>query len=156
MEGNLNKTQIPTDQNQPIDNAKVKNPMKILPPRPTLSESTHLEAAKQLDEHNKETNKQIEDDKIKLQKQQNITGTEREKKIIELFNRQACKVGIAPISKKHVLAVCESMTKKGILKRSEDHDTRVQRTIKSLVKTWTKKNLQIKEDDWNNIKVTEI
>ena len=48
------------------------------------------------------------------------------------------------------------MTKKGILKRSEDHDTRIQRTIKSLVKTWTEKNLQIKEDEWNNIKVTEI
>ena len=106
MEGNLNKTQVPNEQNQPIDCAKVKNPMKILPPRPTLSESTHLEAAKQLDKHNKETNRQIEDEKIKLKKQQNITGTEREKKIIELFNKQACKVGIAPITKKHVLAVC--------------------------------------------------
>ena len=48
------------------------------------------------------------------------------------------------------------MTKKGILKRSEEQNIRIQRTTKSLVKTWTKKNLQMNYNDWDDLKILKI
>ena len=156
MEGELLENQIVKDKIQPIDQVKVKNARKIMQPRPNLSASTHMEAAQNLEEHNQETKAQIEDDRIKMKKTQNITEKEREDKIVQLLSKASCKVGIAPLTKKQVSTVCNSMTNRGILKKTEPLDIRLQRTLRSLVKTWCKTNLKITEDDWDDIKLTEI
>ena len=48
------------------------------------------------------------------------------------------------------------MTKRGILKTSEDHKTRLQRTLKSMVKTWTKKYLKMDDEDWQQLQIMSI
>ena len=68
------------DNIQPIDTVKVKNARSKLPPRPNLSSSTHLEAQSKLKEHNIETRTKIEDDKVKIRKQHNITKQEEIRK----------------------------------------------------------------------------
>ena len=65
-------------------------------------------------------------------------------------------VGMAPLTKKHMLTVCNYMTDKGILKKTEPLDSRLQRTVCSLVNTWSKKHLKTTEEDWDKINVTEI
>ena len=95
-------------------------------------------------------------EKIKVKNQQNITKAERDEKINNMFDKASKIVGIAPITKKHIKLVCEQLTQKGILKRSETIDIRLQRTVKSLVKAWTIKNLLLTEEDWNKIGIKEI
>ena len=73
-----------------------------------------------------------------------------------MFDKQACTIGIAPISNDHVTRVCEELTKNGVILKSEDFKTRHQRTLKSLVKSWCKKNLGISCEEWDEIKVTKI
>ena len=85
-----------------------------------------------------------------------MTKNERDEKVTQMLSKSSCKIGIAPLTKKYTYAVCEHMTRKGILKRTEDLETRLQRTVKSLAKTWTKKYLRLTEKDWNEIKIIEM
>ena len=141
---------------QPLDYAKVTGARKTLPPRPQLSQSTHNEVKSSLKDHNQATKQKIQEKQIKMKKTQNITQHEKEKRIIEMMAKQSCTVGVAPISKDHVHRVCEQLTKNGDLKKTEDYDTRINRTVKSIVKAWTKKNLGMNETEWDGIDVTKI
>ena len=141
---------------QPLDNVKVKNVFKQLPPRPNLSTSTQVEAGESLEKHNQETARKIETNQTKLKKQTNLNKKEKEKAIEQMLAKSSCEIGIAPFTKKHTYKVCESMTQKGILKRSENLETRLQRTTRSLVMSWTKKNLKMTDNDWNDVKIKKI
>ena len=126
MEGNLEKEQVNRETLQPIDKVQVKNTRRILPSRQNLSDSTHQEASENLKQHNTETLQKLNEEKIKMKKQQNISKKERETKIVEMFARASCKMGLAPLSKKYTQTVCKQMTNKGIIKRSENLETRNQ------------------------------
>ena len=156
QDGNLLENQDNKEHNQPIDIVNVKNTRKKLPPRPKLSESTNGIVSNNLEILNIETKKQLDEEKMKMKKPQNISKTQRDKKIEEMFQAAACRIGIAPFTKSNTYKVCQLMTEKGILKKSETLDTRLQRTSKSLIKTWTKKNLDMKDEDWDEIDVSEI
>ena len=141
---------------QPIDLAPVKNPWRKMPPRPKLSVSIQAEAKTNLEEHNNLVKEKIESNDLKIKKPKNITKKERTSAIQSIMKKQSSVIGVAPISKKQIYTVCESMTKSGILKRSEDLGKRLQRTVKSLVKAWAKKNLKMDDEAWDEIKIKEI
>ena len=98
----------------------------------------------------------INDNEIKMKKPTKITQTQKEKMIENMFNKQACTIGIAPLSNDHVSRVCNDLTKKGVLDRTEPLKTRQERTLKSLVKSWCVKHLSVTEDEWDQIKVKKI
>ena len=141
---------------EPLDLAAVKTARVIHPPRPNLSTSTHMEAAVNLLKHNEETAKQLENNEIKLKKQSNMSRKEKDKTTEEMLAKSSTQVGIAPITKKQLYRLCDQMTKKGILKSTEEHKTRLQRTLKSMVKTWTKKYLKMDDEDWQELQITSI
>ena len=85
----------------------------------------HMEAAQNLNEYNKDILKKLEDDKLKLKKQQQISEEEWDEKVMQMLNKASCKVGIAPITKKQVQNMYKSMTEKGILKRTEPLEIRM-------------------------------
>ena len=126
---------------QPLDFAKVVNTRKHLPPRPSLSQSTHEEVQSNLKQHHQITKNKIQENQTKIKKQQNITKTERDKKISDMMNKQSRTIGVAPITKSHAYKVCDQLTKQGKLKDTESFESRLHRTVKSLVKQWASKNL---------------
>ena len=128
---------------QPIDYTKVNTARKILEPRPQLSMSTHQEVEEKLKEHNIEVRQKIIENEIKLKKPKDMTIKQKEKIIENIFTKQSRTIGIAPMTKDHAHRVCEELTQKGTIKKSEDYQTRLQRTIKSLVKSCCKNNLGI-------------
>ena len=65
---------------QPLDYAQVAKVRNNLPPRPKLSESTHVEVQEKLQEHNDAVKKKIDENEIKIAKQQNLTKKEKDKK----------------------------------------------------------------------------
>ena len=156
LDGNQIVTQEQRTHKQPLDNVKVKNIYKQLPPRPELSTSTQQEAGEKLDVHNKETAKQIEDNTTKMKKQMDIDKKDRDKIIEQMLARSSCELGIAPLTKQQTYKACELMTKKGILKRTENLDTRLQRTTRSLVKSWTKKHLQMEDNESSKVTVESL
>ena len=125
MDGNQETTEDQNDKVQPIDKVKVKNTYCNLPPCPNLSTSTQQEADLNLLIHNTVTNKQIEDYELKLREQKNMSKKEKDKATEELLTKSSCNIGIAPLTKNKTYTVSESMTKRGILKRSEDDNTRL-------------------------------
>ena len=82
---------------QPLDYAKVTNTRKNLPPRPTLSESTHQAVKENLKEQKVEMTNKINENQIKIKKPQQISKLEKESRIIEMMRKQSRTVGLAPI-----------------------------------------------------------
>ena len=145
-----------TENLQPIDKVTVRKHRTPLPPRPNMSTTTHTEAQNKLQQHNLEVKQQIDNHETKIKERQDIPKSHRDEKISKMFEKASRTVGIAPITQKHIKQVCELLTSKGILKRSEPYPIRIQRTIKSLVKAWTIKNLRLTEEDWDKITIKEI
>ena len=130
--------------NQPLDYAKVVTARRKLPPRPNLSMSTHKEVETNLKDHNEQIKQKIIEKEVKIRQPKTLNTKETKAHIEKMFAKATKTVGIGPIPKDHVYKVCEELTKKGVLKRSEDHQTRLKRTIKSVIKSWCKKTLQWK------------
>ena len=92
--------------------------------------------------------------KTKLQKA--MTAQDRDENISQMLNRASLHVGMGPIMAKHVDLVEENLIKRGVLKRSKPKINRRARTIKSLVKTWAMRNLNMTDRDWDDISIEEI
>ena len=52
-------------------------------------------------------------------------------------------IGFAPISNQHINRVATHLTKKGLLNKSDSFETRVEQTIKSLIKSWAAQHLKM-------------
>ena len=124
LSGKVPPNQQPRDHPQPLDFTKVTTAWKKLPPKQNLSNSTHQEVKHQLQQHNDDIKHKIENNEIKLKKPTKISTEQKEKMIENMFTKQACTIGIAPISNEHVSRVCADLTRKGIIKKSEPLKTR--------------------------------
>ena len=156
MSGTTEQTEQIKDTYQPLDYAGVVTARRQQQPKQVLSISTHEEVHNNLKNHNEQTKQKINENEIKMKKPKNITKKEKEKIVETMLDKASCTIGIAPIPKDHVRKVCEELTQKNVLKKTEDYPTRLQRTVKSLVKSWTKKHMGIEDEDWNEIKVKKI
>ena len=130
-----------------------------------VSRRTYKEQRKQLSQS---INNQVEDDLIKHFDKMNDKGEiktkpktkmnkdERDKTIVEMLKESSKYVGIAPISREHIIKVAEKLTNRGIIDKNAPYQSRIQTTIKSLVKSWTMKYLNMTEADWNLMQVDKI
>ena len=153
MEGN-EELETTRKEKQPMDWTKVKFPRKKREQRPNLTETMNEKVTEELNKH-------VEDNyrgtnKLKTKPQREMTEDQRLKIIQNMLQKSGLFVGIGPISKEHIDRVEKILINKGVLTKSEKPDIRKQRTIKSLVKSWTRKNLLMTEEDWDNIEVENI
>ena len=140
---------------QPIDYVRVKNVRKFQSDRPKLSDSMNTKVNSAL-EQQKLTKQENTNPNKKPTQEKYITADERRDKIEQMFARSAQYVGMAPFPKAAITRAIENMTKRGIFKPNETYDQRRQRTIKSLIKTWTRQNLKMEDEDWDNLDIKEI
>ena len=85
-----------------------------------------------------------------------MTEEDRDYYIERMFNKSSKIVGIAPLTNEHITKVEANLLKKGVLKKTESPTIRRQRTIKSLVKSWAQKNLDMSDRDWSSIQIDEL
>ena len=154
MDGNIDEREERNDDTQPMDWVKVKIPNTKWKPRPNLTDSVNEKVQEKLNKYVEDTMKQPNSHKTKNQKQMNTE--EREERIKKMFQRSSKIVGIGPISSQHISKVEINLIKTGVLKSKENPQTRRLRTIKSLVRSWIMKNLQMTNEEWSAIQVEEL
>ena len=153
-EGNPNEQELSRTEPQPMDWAKVKINKNKWQKRPELSQSMNQKVSDNLEKFVEETMKQPESHGTKAQKE--MSEEDRDYYIERMFHKSARIVGIAPLSSEHISKVEANLVKKGVLKKSENPSIRRQRTIKSLVKSWAMKNLDMTDRDWSSIQIEEL
>ena len=115
-----------------------------------------------MDEHvTEELNKHIEENyKIenppKTKNQKEMSKEHRQELIQKMLEKSGHKLGIAPLPLDHVMKVEELLKKKGLFKKEDNNITRRQKTIKSLVRSWSLKNLSMTDEDWEDIVIEDI
>ena len=80
----------------------------------------------------------------------------RDDTIEEMFSRSSLIVGVAPISSQKAERLMQKMIERGVINRKDPYDDRIQRTIKSMIKTWAFTNQGMTDAKWNEIGVEEI
>ena len=106
-------------------------------------------------------NKHIEDkyrgeNRPKTRKQKEMTSDQRKKLIQKMLDQSGYKLGIAPMSLDHIQKVEKQLAKKGMFKSTDTADMKRQKTVKSLIRTWSMKYLKMTDDDWEQIKIEDI
>ena len=140
---------------QPLDFVKVKTQRKFHSERPKLSESLNTKVHNALDEQ-KVSEEKNSDPSRKQRQEKYITADERKQKIEQMFAKLAQYIGMAPFTKSAINKATENMTTRGIFQPKENYEQRRQRTIKSMIETWTRQNLKMTDEDWDDLKVLEI
>ena len=141
-------------ENQPIDWVKVKIPRRRWEERPLLSNSINEIVKQDLIKHMEEKYNGENPPKSKPQKQ--MDPDSRRKAIQNMLARGNLNIGVGPIMKDHISRVEQILIKRGILTMSETPSVRKQRTIKSLVKSWSAKYLQMTDHHWDSININSI
>ena len=141
-------------ESQPIDWTEVVLPKRRWEKRPALSETLN-------DKVNEDLAKQFEEKyrsetKVKTKPQKEMSNQQRQKIIQAMLTKSGLMVGVGPISMDHVKGVEKHLLAKGILNKKEDAKSRLQRTVKSIVKRWANKNLKMEDRDWDMIEITNI
>ena len=108
----------------------------------------------ELENHIKENYRGESIPKTRAQKQ--ITQDERLDAIKEMLSKTSLHVGIGPISMDHICNVEKALIAKGVLKNDEHPTYRKQRTVKSLVKSWSLKHLKMSEEEFESINIETI
>ena len=65
-------------------------------------------------------------------------------------------VGVGPITREHTKRVADKLVQRGIVKKSDSFEIKMQITTKSLVKSWAQKHLKMNDKDWDEIKIQQI
>ena len=71
-------------------------------------------------------------------------------------DKSATILGFAPITKPSIETAMNNMTKRGVFTPNETFDQCRQRTIKSMIKSWARRNLAVSDEEWDSIKIREI
>ena len=153
MDGNKGED-ISRTEPQPLDWAEVVLPRRNRGPRPNLSESMNSKVNEELRKHVEEKYKTDNPPKTKPQKR--MTNEQREKIITNMLAKSGLMVGVAPITRDHIDRVKRIMEKKGVFKKDEPKQVRIQQTVKSLIKSWTNRNLKMTDRDWDAINIREV
>ena len=138
-----------------MDYAKVTKQWKHFKPRPGLSNSMNVKVEEALEEH-KQAEEQKKDPTKPQRKEKDITEDERDDKIAMMFEYSSQMVGLAPITKHKNTQAMNNMTRRGVFNPKENFEQRRNRTVKSLVKSWARTNLQVTEQEWSTIDIKEI
>ena len=137
-----------------MDWAEVKLPRRNYKPRPELTETMNEKVAVKLNQYIQETMRQPDSKKTKAQRQ--MEPHKREDRIEWMLHKSSLMVGVGPIPSDHIDRVEANLLAKAVLKKTENPRTRRQRTVKSLVKSWTMTNLQMTDTDWDQIQIEEL
>lgn len=133
---------------QPLDYANVVAAKSIKPPRPSLSISTEEKINEALI-----TEPIMEEIEINTE---SITAREKNERIQILFNEAKNIIGFSPIKPDEIENLIKIMDKKKAFNNEDNYQTKKSITIKSMIKSWSKKHLKMTEEEWNEINVTEI
>ena len=141
-------------ENQPLDWVKVKIPRRRWETRPQLSQSINEKVNNDLIKHMEDKYKGENQPKSKPQKV--MDPDTRAKTIQNMLSKGNLNIGVGPISSDRINRVEQLLLKRGILNKNEHPTTRKERTIKSLVKSWSAKYLLMNDRDWDNININNI
>ena len=133
---------------QPLDYAKVASAKTLKPPRPTLSDSMETKITEALEKEPLKTEANINEE--------TITALEKRERISKLFEESKKYIGISPIKPTDIESTLKAMDKKGYFGKNDDYQAKKTRTIKSMIKSWSKRYLKITDEEWNEIGVVEI
>ena len=153
MDGN-EELETTRKERQPMDWTTVKFPRKKREKRPVLTETMNDMVTEELNKHVETNYRQDNIPKTKPQKE--MTPELRQKIIQNMLLKSGLYVGVGPITQDHVEKVEKVLINKGVLNKSEKPQIRKQRTIKSLIKSWTRRNLLMTEQDWDQMEVENI
>ena len=152
LQGNNDSQNITREQNQPIDFTVVKRSRRPQQPRPEIQGPIKEVIEKDLGEHIQKQR----DENIKRKPQKDMNHETRDDIIKDMLKKQQLYVGIAPISNQQINNAMERMVERGVLKRKDPLDERIQRTIKSILKGWAHKNLKMTDREWDEIEIDKI
>ena len=122
--------------------------------RPSLSQTMETKVNEDLEKHFETKYRNENCPKTKNQKQ--MTPGERKDLIQKMLDKSGFKIGIAPLTNEHRDKVEKLLDGKGLFKRNDTPQMRKIKTIKSIIKSWTMRNLQMTEQEWNTIKISDI
>ena len=141
-------------ENQPIDWTEVVLPKRRWEKRPslsdTLNEKVNVDLAKQFEE------KYRGETKVKTKPQKEMSHQQRQSIIQSMLQKSGLMVGVGPITMEHIKNVEKLLVKNGVLNISENAKSRLQRTVKSIVKGWAKRNLSMEDRDWDSLQIQNI
>ena len=136
------------------DWTQVKLPRRRWEQRPNLTDTMNTKVTEELEEHIKE---KYRGEKVpKTIAQTSMTQDERLEAIKEMLAKTSLHVGVGPISMDHIMKVEKALIIKGVLKKDEHPNFRKQRTVKSLVKSWSLKHLKMSEEEFESIEIETI
>ena len=138
----------------PWDWVGVKIPRRRWEKKPILSETMDEKVSEEYERHIQDKYRGENTQKTRPQKE--MTKEQRSETIKNMLSKAGLCVGIAPITKEHMERVEKLLLNKKVYKESEPKKSRIQRTVKSLVKSWAQKNLKITEEEWEEIEINEI
>ena len=153
MEGN-EETETTRNEIQPIDWVKVKLPRRKYALRPSLTDTMNKRVTQELEKHITERYKGENPPKVKSQKE--MHPDTRRKLIQGMLHKSGLYVGVGPLTKEHMDRVEKVLNKKGLFKDNETKIERAQRTVKSLVRSWCNRNLQMDDKDWDSLEIENI
>ena len=107
---------------------------------------------KDLKEHLKSQKKS----EIKTNPQKEMTQRTREEAIKDMLSKQSLTVGATPFKSNYIESMMKKMMDKGVMSEDEPQHERMQRMIKSVLKSWCFKNLKMPDQEWNLIHIDEI
>ena len=136
------------------DWTQVKLPRWRWEQRPNLTDTMNQKVTEELENHIQENYRGESIPKTRAQKL--ITQDERLDAIKEMLSKTSLHVGIGPISMDHICKVEKALIAKGVLINDEHPTYRKQRTVKSLVKSWSLKHLKMSEEDFESINIDTI
>ena len=128
-------------EDHPLDFVPVKMPKRRWEKRPVLTETMDEHVAEQLNKHIEE--KYRGENPPKTRKQKEMTPDQRKEQIQKMLDYSGYKLGIAPLELDHIKRVEANLTKKGLFKRTDTPEIKRQKTVKSLLRTWSIKYLKM-------------
>ena len=80
----------------------------------------------------------------------------RKQKIQQMLDKAGFKLGIAPIDPEHIERVERMLKLKGLFKSEDTSETRKQNTVKSMIKSWTLRNLKMSKEEFDTLEIVCI
>ena len=153
MDGNTILENSQRLEEQPLDWATVTSRRTFKDQRKQLSDTVNEKVDENLQKHFEKIN---ENGQIKLKPNKPMDNETRLQKITEMLKDSSLYVGVAPIGRDHINRVADKLLKRGIIDKNAPTLTRIQITVKSLVKSWSIKYLGMIENNWNEMSIDKI
>ena len=137
-----------------IDWTTVKFPRKRLGTRPDLSQTMETRVTGDLNKHLDDNYRGEQIPKTRPQKA--MPHDQRQELIRKMLDRSGYRIGVAPLTTDHMNRVERLLTAQGTFKKDDSANTRKQKTVKALLRSWAMKNLNMSVQEWNSIQIQDI